>query len=167
MRLSQLLYLSILLILIAGCEDIRPIWKGERALKSQGYSLYFSEPCEFKMNLDFPQESLLVLMELVISYDQKIARSSIPLFLVLEDEDHQVSEFTTTVVIKKEGEWLGMPEENGLDYTISHVAIEEFLVKKGRYSLKIYANDQQSEKVSGIVRLAARLYEQEKLEEGG
>lgn len=165
MRLVRLLICLGVFACLTSCGDIRPLWKGEKALKSQGYSLYFSEPCEFKMKLDFPQESMMVLMELVISYDQKIARNTIPLFLVLEDDAHEVSEFTASVTIKEQGEWLGMPEENGLDYTISHVAIEEFVVRPGEYSLKIYANDQQEEKVSGIVKIAARLYERELLEE--
>ena len=51
------------------------------------------------------------------------------------------------------------PDEFKVDYSISHLAIEELQLDPGMYSLKIYSDDQNFEQIEGIVKIAARLFE--------
>jgi hypothetical protein len=105
------------------------------------------------------------MLELAITYDQGINRRSLPLFLTLEAPDHQVQEFNTTVIIKEEGEWLGIPEENEVDYTVTHVAAMGLrLQPEAPYELKIYANDDAHEKIYGVIRVVLRVYSEASLQ---
>ncbi|MDX2247245.1 MAG: hypothetical protein SF052_10735 [Bacteroidia bacterium] len=151
--------LIFLLLLSLGCGEIRPVWKGE--IKLANYELFYSEPCEFQVNVPQIKDSLNVMLELVVTYYVGITRNNLPLFIVLEDQQHNVTEFTTNVVLKEEGEWLGMPEENEIDYTLTHVAIPEFNLNPGSYVLRLYANDDSEEKVYGVVNIEARIFEVE------
>lgn len=163
-------FANILLILLVlaetGCGDIRPVWKGEKNLREKGFTLYFSEPCEFSIDLNDLNAPLNARLELAITYYVKISRTSLPLYLVLEDENHVRREFFTNVLIKDDGEWLGFPDEEGIDFTITHMAINELRLEKGKYSLKIYSDDQDFEQIEGIVKVAARLFEVGEEEEG-
>lgn len=155
----QIWFLLISLTLVWGCGEIRPLWKGE--VKLENYELFYSEPCEFEVDIRNLQGETRVMLELAITYYVGITRNNLPLFIVFEDQEHNVNEFTTNVVLKEEGEWLGFPEENEIDYTLTHIAIPEFLVKPGLHTLKFYANDDSEEKVYGVVNIEARLFEVE------
>ena len=166
MNYRLLLYTTISIatwMIFSSCGDIRPLWKGEKKLDN--YELYYSEPCEFKVNLGMLQKEVNGMLELVITYYVGITRNNLPLFIVLEDEEHNVSEYTTNVLLKDEGEWMGLPEKNEIDYTLTHIAIPEIKIKPGNYTMKFYANDDKEEKVYGIVKITARFYERENLEE--
>lgn len=151
--------LTFCLILSLGCGEIRPVWKGE--VKLANYELFYSEPCEFNVVVPAAQDSINGMLELVITYYVGITRNNLPLFIVLEDQNHSVKEFTTNVILKEEGEWLGMPEENEIDYTLTHIAIPEMKLSAGTYTLRLYANDDSEEKVYGVVNIEARIFEVE------
>ncbi|MCI4668448.1 MAG: hypothetical protein MRZ79_09930 [Bacteroidia bacterium] len=155
----RFLLLVLLILSGMGCGDIRPIWKGEKQLRDKGYTLYFSEPCEFSIDLNDLNVPVNARLELAITYYVKISRTNLPLYLVLEDEKHVRREFFTNVLIKDDGEWLGAPDEDNVDYTITHLAISEIELEKGIYSLKIYSDDQDFEQIEGVVKIAARLFE--------
>ncbi|MEZ4830232.1 MAG: hypothetical protein R3C61_28695 [Bacteroidia bacterium] len=148
-----------LILISLGCGEIRPVWKGE--VKLENYELFYSEPCEFKVQIPPMQDTINGMLELVVTYYVGITRNNLPLFIVLEDQNHNVREFTTNVVLKEEGEWLGMPEENEIDYTLTHIAIPEVLLTSGGYTLRLYANDDSEEKVYGVVNIEARIFEVE------
>ena len=161
--LGRLLPLAALcsLLLSAGCGEIRPIWKG--TAKLEGYTMYFSEPCEYTVDLTRYTTPLQTRLELVVTYYVGTTRTSLPLFIVLEDSQHDLQEYATTVVLKENGTWLGDPEENEIDYSLTHTAVPALELKPDTYRLRIYANDEEAEKVTGVVQITARLFE---LEEG-
>lgn len=153
-----LLFLSCLIVGTSiGCGDIRPLWKGSIELKD--YTMYYSEPCEYQVNLKHIGRPTPAMLELVITYYVGTTRNSLPLFVVLEDQNHKLSEFTTLVVLKAEGEWMGIPEENEIDYTLTHIAIPELILNPEEYTLRIYANDEEIESLYGVVNISARFYE--------
>ena len=98
MSLPKLWFVFLILVLmtpILGCGDIQPIWKGEQPLREKGYTLYFSEPCEFAIDLSASEVQVKTRLELAITYYVKISRTNLPLFLVIEDEEHERREFLT------------------------------------------------------------------------
>lgn len=160
-----ILFGGLLLLLMHSCGDISPVWKG--AAKLDTLTLYFSEPLEFDIRFNHPEPELETMLELAITYDQGINLGSLPLFLTIEDEEtHTVREFSIEVPLREEGQWLGYPEENGVDMTVSYIAIQELTLKSDQtYQLKIFANDEESEKIYGIIEVVARLYPQVQEEE--
>ena len=65
-------------------------------------------------------------------------------------------------MLKQDGQWRGAPQENEVDYTFTQVAIPQLTLEPDHsYTLKVYANDDELEKIYGIVRLVARLYARE------
>ncbi len=152
------LYL-LFLVLQTACGDIVPIWVGQQDLSD--YTIYTAEnPCEFSMVVDPIGEQLKLRLELEITYDIGISRSSLPIRLVILNKDKSKTLFSkeTIVQLKAEGEWLGIPEENEIDYTIAHNAIPSLTIAPGTYVLEVYANDQDQAKIYGIVSITARLY---------
>lgn len=152
---------SLVLLAMLGCGDIIPLWRGELSLND--YTLYYSDyPSEFEMDLSEVQgQEVHARLELVIRYYVGIGRSDLPLFIIIEDEENNISEFTTNVPLKSGDQWLGIPAENEIDYLITHDAIPSLKLKPSKYKLKIYANDDNEEKIYGVVRIEARLYELE------
>lgn len=151
------------LVILCGCADIRPLWKGEQALES--LTLYFSEPLEFTIRIPPAEQPVRAMLELALTYDQGINRTSLPLFLTLETPDHQVQEINTLIPLKEDGQWLGIPEENEVDYTITHVVAQDLrLEPNAPYELKLYANDESQEKMYGIIRVVLRVYAMTDLE---
>lgn len=140
-----------------GCSDIVPVWSGTATLEEQ--TLHFTEdPLEFNVVIDEPDSLVNLRLELQVTYYQGIGRGNLPLFLILEDAQHNIIENTTDILLKSEDEWLGIQEKNEIDYTITHNAIPDISLLPGTYSLKIYANDEQAEKIFGVVRMVARFY---------
>lgn len=121
--------------------------------------MYYSEPCEYQVNLEHIGQPTSAMLELVITYYVGTTRSELPLFIVLEDKDHKLSEYTTLVVLKAEGEWMGIPETNEIDYTLTHIAIPQIELQPEEYTLRVYANDEDIESLYGIVNITARFYE--------
>jgi len=142
------------------CGDIVPTWVGEQSLED--YTLRkSSQPCVFPMIIDPIGDMLDLRMEMEITYDVGIGRNNLPLRLLIIDpaKDRIIKEVETTVTLKAGGEWLGIPKENEIDYTITHNAIPHLKIKPGNYLLQVYANDRKQEKIYGIVSITARLYE--------
>lgn len=163
MRNRFLLLFSIelsLMILGSGCSDIVPVWSGETVLKEQTLR-YTEDPVEFVVDIDVADSIVSLRLELQITYYQGIGREDLPLFLILEDAQHNIIEHTTDIQLKSENEWLGVQEKNEIDYTLLHNAIPDISLRPGKYSLKIYANDQKNEQIFGIVKIVARFYRYE------
>lgn len=135
-------------------------------MKKQGYTLHYSEdPVEFSLQIKDEQDDVDLMLEMVISYYVGISRDALPLFLVIEDSAHNVFEYNTEVILKEDGEWMGVPQQNEIDYSLTHIAIPELRLKAGKYTLRIYANDEAQESVYGVVNVEVRLYEREGLGE--
>lgn len=150
--------LSLLLIIGVACNDIIPVWVGEVTLND--YTLYYSDyPREFEIDLSGDESLVPMRLELTLTYYVGIGRTDLPLYLILEDENHEVREFHTTLNLKADNQWQGSAQDNEIDYTITHEAISELQLDPQKYKLKIYANDDEIDKIYGIVKLAARLYE--------
>ncbi|MEL6195048.1 MAG: hypothetical protein AAFR66_23525 [Bacteroidota bacterium] len=160
---SSIICLSFLLT-IASCGDLVPVWRGEIILSD--YTLYYSDlPREFEIDISDQNAGQELRLELELTYYTGLGRNELPIYMVLEDENTNVQEFQTDLVIKADGSWQGIPDENEIDYTITHTAIPSIILENGKYSLKLYANDDKEEKIYGIVRIAARLYNKEVPEE--
>lgn len=166
-RLLIALPLTLVMVgLLGGCGDVRPVWKGSMNMKKQGFTLHYSEdPIEFSLSIKPEQEEMELMLEMVVSYYTGISRNGLPLFLVLEDEEHNVFEYNTEVMLKEDGQWMGIPQQNEIDYSLTHIAIPELRLKAGNYTLRIYANDEAQESVYGVVNVEVRLYEREVLAE--
>ena len=134
-----------------------PGMEGELVLSD--YTLYYSDqPREFQIDISDQNSGQELRLELALTYYTGLGRNEIPLYMVLEDEHTNVQEFQTDIPIKSEGAWQGVADENEIDYTVTHTAIPSIKLEKGTYSLKLYANDDKEEKIYGVVRIAARLY---------
>ncbi|RMG66502.1 MAG: hypothetical protein D6722_14910 [Bacteroidetes bacterium] len=151
---STLLLLS--LLSWAGCGDVRPIWKGTVSL--EGYTMYFSEPCEYQVDLTRYSDTLAADLELVITYYVGTTRQDLPLFIVLENSRHDLQEYAIHIPLKENGQWLGQPEENEIDYYLTHLAVSDLRLAPDTYTMRIYANDDKTEKVYGVVSITARLF---------
>ena len=154
---TQLILIATI-FLAGGCADIRPIWVGQAELDT--LTLYFSEPVEFQIRFSHPEPEVNTALEFALTYDQSINQSSIPLFMTLEDrETHRVTEYKADLLIKQDGQWLGYPVGNEVDYTVNQIVLKDLSLKPGQnYTLKIFANDEEEEEIYGIIRLGARLY---------
>ena len=165
---TRILFPSAILLvaILNGCGDLRPVWKDTMNMKKQGYTLHYSEdPVEFSLKIGSEQAQQSLMLELVVSYYTGISRNGLPLFLVLEDADHNVYEYTTEIILKEDGEWMGVPQQNEIDYSLTHIAIPELELNSGQYTLRIYANDEAQESIYGVVNVEARLYQREAIEE--
>lgn len=167
MRLFRLvIFISFpILFILQSCGDIIPVWRQEKTIND--YTLYYTdEPKEFQVDLtNEPEAKLDLRLELVVRYYIGIGRNELPLFIIIEDEENNISEFTTSIPLKSGEQWLGVPAENEIDYTITHEAIPSLSLKPTTYSMKIYANDEKAEKIYGVVRLEARMYKLEEIPE--
>ena len=159
------------LIGISACSEIVPVWVGTLDL-TKDYTLYRTDlPREFEIQFDHPQPEVDVKLELELTYDiSGIGRKDLPLILFLERKDSIETSlpqgFPVKIPLKENSKWLGSPGANEVDYLVTYPVIPSLLLKSGAtYSLKIYANDEQTEKIYGIVRLSARLYENQVPEE--
>ncbi|GAB4417335.1 MAG: hypothetical protein OHK0039_27570 [Bacteroidia bacterium] len=148
-----------LLGLLAACGEVRPLWKGTSELKN--HTVYFSEPSEYLMDLTHLEQEIEASLELTVTYYAGTSHTTLPLILIFEDSSHVIREYTTNIRLKEGGEWLGFPSEDGTSYTLSEVAIPEIALKPETYVLRIYANDEEAEKVEGILSLTARVFEVE------
>jgi len=165
-RLSMILLGSIFL-LASGCGDLAPLWSQESKLES--LTLYFSDPLEFTVDFNSPEPEVSCMLEMAITYDVGINRRMLPLYITLEnpEEAQRVQEFYTEIQLREAEEWLGIPEDNGVDYTLTHIAAQKLKLKPDTpYTLKIFANDDDSEKIYGVVKVSARLYPQPEIEQG-
>jgi hypothetical protein len=141
------------------CGELRPLWKGEFPLEN--YTLYYSEPIEFSIPLqDYLTQPVTAMLELEVVYYVGITRTSLPLFIALEDKNHEVKEYSANIVLKEDGEWLGVPRDNEIDVSLTYPIVDGLELKPEPYTLKIYSNDTEAEKVYGVVSVTARLYEQ-------
>ncbi|RMG27249.1 MAG: hypothetical protein D6730_07620 [Bacteroidetes bacterium] len=152
-------------LLLAGCGDMIPIWRGEVTLDD--YTIYHSVyPVEFEVDLSREQGAELnTRLELVIRYYVGIGRQNLPLFILIEDEENNIREFTVDIPLKSGEQWLGVPAENEIDYVLTHTAIPSLRLKPGKYTLKMYANDELDEKIYGVVKIEARLFLLEEVSE--
>lgn len=154
------------IVVLSACADIKPVWMGGMNMEKQGYTLHYSEdPVEFKFDLKGIEANQELMLELVISYYVGISRSELPLFIVLENESHDLFEYTSEVILKEDDTWLGIPQQNEIDYSLTHIAIPELRLNPGTYTLRIYANDEAQESIYGVVNIEARLYMRELLPE--
>ena len=153
-----------LLLLLIGCEDITPLWKGVYQLDN--YTLYTNEPCQYNVDIRHQEEEVLVKLELTITYYNQIARNTLPLSIVIEQTDstHRVREYNTLVQLKENGKWIGEPtQDREFDLTLTHTAIPAIKIRPGSYVLKIYVDELQesSGEIEGVTQIDARFFELE------
>ena len=107
------------------------------------------------------------MLELEVTYDAShINREELPLKIFLEPKGSKelkrfpLKEYQVNIPLKIEGEWVGMPDQYGVDYVLTWPAIQSEQFFPGKYTLKIYSNDKhQAEKILGVIKIAARLYD--------
>lgn len=161
MMLASRLWLALLLgglaLLQTSCGGITPLWKGSHQLRN--YTIYYSEPVEFQLDFNHTDKEFHARIELVLTYYQGITRTDLPLFLIFEDASHKVTEYSARVSIKENGRWQGVLQDNEIDYTLTYDAVSDAVLQPGKQTLKIYANDEEAEKIVGVVRIEVRIYE--------
>lgn len=144
---------------LAGCGDITPVWKDMCKLNNS--TLYYSEPCEFTFEVTKGNPEFHGAIELAVTYYLGISRNNLPLFLVIEDKEHNVQEFPTNIILKENSQYLGKVQDNEIDVVIIHLAVPDVTLKNGSYSLKIYSNDDKDQKIFGVVQINVRMFEAE------
>ncbi|MEM6804332.1 MAG: hypothetical protein AAF696_23225 [Bacteroidota bacterium] len=153
-------YIATILLLLSGCSDITPIWKGDHKL--QNFTLYTNEPCQYKVSIGPEYEQILAKLELTITYYNKISRNDLPLSIFLEqDSSKEVQEFTVNIPLKEEGDWLGTPiEGKEYDLILSYDAVSAIKLGTGSYTLRIFADDLEvpNGEIEGVMQVDARLY---------
>lgn len=146
-----------------------PLWT-EQVNLAGDYTLYRNVACEFEILFDHPQPDVNTRLELEVMFDvSSIGQNELPLAIFVERKDtvnkNYPTEYTLSIPLKENGKWLGKASNNQVDNSLSYTAIEELMLKSNTpYALKVYANE--SDAIYGIVKIAARLYENVLPEEG-
>jgi hypothetical protein len=139
------------------CSDIVPVWVGQKKLDD--LTLYYSDlPLEFDLRLK-TEKTLDLRLELEITYYSGIGREDLPLTLIIEGDSLLPREFPVRITLKEGEQWQGIPDANEIDYSLTYEAISSISLKPGDYILKMYANDEKEEKIYGVTRIVARLFE--------
>jgi hypothetical protein len=146
-----------------------PLWT-EQVNLAGDYTLYRNVACEFEILFEHPQPDVNTRLELEVMFDvSSIGQNELPLAIFVERKDtvniNFPTEYTLSIPLKEDGKWLGKASNNQVDNSLSYTAIEELVLKSNTpYALKVYANE--SDAIYGIVKIAARLYENVLPEEG-
>jgi hypothetical protein len=139
-----------------------PVWVGEANLADSGYTLYHTDsPCE--LQADIPASKTPLSLELEVTYYYAgIGRADLPIYIALENQaTKEFSEYKTNIPLNVDGQWLGVLEENGVDYSVTHIVAPAVTLPAGKYTLKIYSDDDKTEKIFGVAKIIVRLYEQQ------
>jgi|GEM_PF-3556730 len=144
--------------LLTGCGDIVPVWVGEIILED--HTLYYTDlPRELDMVLESEEALMDLRLELEVTYYAGMKRSQLPIFIAIEDGQNPAKIQSTKIKLKENGEWIGERHENEIDYILTHEAISSIKLKPGKYKMKIYANDEEAEKIVGVIKIIARMYQ--------
>lgn len=147
------------LLLLAACGDLIPVGVGRARIPD--FTLHHEEiPCEIPLDLVFPGGARNLHLELALTYEVVINRNSLPVRMVLLDSLNEVvAHHELTIPLRVEGEWLGAPEDNEVDYTLTFNQAPIMELEPGRYDLHVYANDPSGKDIPGVVEIAARFYD--------
>lgn len=156
---SRIFVAGVALALLASCTDAVPVWKGQVSIEN--LYLKYNQPCEFEMDLGHLKDTLRSRMEIQLTYDPGINRDELPIYIVFEDDSHNLVEYPSTIFLKENNRWIGEPEPNEVDISLTQIAIPDLMVEPRKYHLKLYANDQDSAQIYGVVRVGLRLFEHE------
>ncbi len=164
--------LFLALWLLSSCSEVVPIWSGKKNLEEN--TLYFSKPIEFELQVpgNKPEVPVSLYLELAVTYYTQIGRTDLPLSFIFEkigDAKAFPIEKDKTIQLKEKDTWRGQIDEYNSDYTLTEQVLPDVKLTPGKYKLKIYGNDSGnpkrkddgSEKIFGVVKIAARLYEKE------
>ncbi len=154
-----------LLIVLPACQEAVPVWSAEKQIEN--LVLKFNQPLEYRVDLTRLKDTVNTRMEMELIYDPGIGRSDLPLFVVFEDDSHNIVEYPSIIHLKENNAWMGEPQPNEVDMALTQVAIPEMKLLPRKYVLKIYANDQDSTQIYGVIRMGIRIFEnkEEKKEE--
>ena len=99
-------------------------------------------------------------LEFTLTYYSQIGRSELPLFVILEDNEHNTREFNFSIPLKKDGRDLGTPAQNEIDLTVTHLAAERLQLDQEQYFLRVFYDGERlmEAEAEGIIALEARLY---------
>lgn len=156
-RTTGILFWSVLL---SSCGGVSPVWKGTCEELRESKTLYYQQPCEYQ----FSKSELLgegpYTLEFTLTYYSQIGRSELPLFVTLDDDQHNTQEFNITIPLKKDGRDLGTPAQNEIDLTVTHLAAERLQLDQEQYYLRVFYDGERlmETEAEGIIALEARLY---------
>lgn len=166
MKIKSLFFLLTYMLLLTSCTDIVPVWSSTQKLADM--TLYYSKPVEFTditITVGEEKKPKDFYLELDITYYTPIGRTDLPLNIVFENVKNTEKfpyEFDKIIVpLKVEDKWQGKQEDYETDFTLTYIAIPSVKIPPGTYRMKVYANDAKSEKIYGVVKIGARLYENE------
>ncbi len=157
---GRALSLVVSTLLLAGCGGITPVYIGECKELASSKTLYYQQPCEYLLNPASFSDPGPYSLELTLTYYSKIGRTELPLYLNLEDEQHELQEYYFTIPLRKDGRDLGQPAQNEIDLTISHQAISSLDLSPGNHTLRIFYDGERlmENEAKGIIALQVRLY---------
>ncbi len=154
---------GLLAIIISSCGGITPVWSESCDELEETKTLYYQTPCVYKLNTSELIAPGPYVLELSLTYYSQIRRSELPLFLILEDGQKNTQDFYFSIPLKNGGKDLGVPAENEIDLTLSHVAIQNLDLPAEEYTFRLFFDGERmmENEVEGILGLEARLYNAE------
>ena len=152
--------LPVFVLALTGCGGVSPVWKGTCEELKESKTLYYQQPCEYQFSTSELLEQGPYSLEFTLTYYSQIGRSELPLFVVLEDDQHNTQEFNFSIQIKKDGRDLGTPAQNEIDLTVTHLAAERLALDQNMYFLRVFYDGERlmEAEAEGIIALEARLY---------
>lgn len=149
--------------IVSSCSDVVPV--ATMRYKIPDMTLYYSKPIEFNFTITGEKDKAgLYYLEMDVTYYTPIGRNDLPLEIIVENTESTEKfpeEFHPVIPLKVDEKWQGKQEEYETDYTLTYIAIPAMKLKPGNYKMKIFANDPKNEKIYGVVRINARIFENE------
>ncbi len=157
------LAIPLILGLATGCGGITPIWKGHCEELAESKTLYYQQPCEYLIEVDKLLDPGPYSLELTLTYYSQIVRTELPLFISIEDNLHNTEDYYFSIPMKKDGRDLGVPAQNEIDLTITHLVVKELKLTEDTYFLRVFYDGERimEDEAEGIIALEARLYNAE------
>ena len=146
-----------------GCSSMVPVWTDAKKLKDN--ALEWSNPLEFQFEIKEAKVNTYRL-DLDLMYYKQITRDKLPIVISIEDlKDNSVRDYECKIVLNIDGIWQGKQTGMGHDdYLLASTPLSAVKLSKGKYRLRIFANDEHEKKIYGISQIALRWFENE---EGG
>lgn len=155
-------FLLVSLWLVMSCTRLTPTWSDTVSIPSE--TMYYRKPLAFNTVTiagEDPKKAQNYYLELDVTYYTQISRDSLPIDIYFEKVNNAEDfphEFKCKIPLRINGEWQGKMEDYETDYTLTSIVIPQFALMPGKYIMKIYAADEKTEKIYGVVKVGARMF---------
>lgn len=151
------------LLFLLACSNMVPVWTDVKKLKDN--ALEWSNPLEFQFEMS-EAKTASYRLDLDLTYYKQITRDKLPIVISIENlKDNSVRDYACSITLNVDGIWQGKQTGMGHDdYLLASSPLSAVKLEKGKYRLRIFANDEHEKKIYGISQIALRWFENK---EGG